>query len=150
MQKVVIALSTLTIGLSVAACSTTPASLISTSSLPKMTDKVATPSAFAKPVKAAKPTRMYVWAGFREKDCSPVVPEMKVAVAPTKGAVTFKPNEPITVQHSASGKCVGKRMQGTAIYYTPSADQIGPDKFTVSATTATGQAVTRSFNVTIE
>ena len=115
-----------------------------------MTEKVAKPTKFAKPVQAAKPTRMYVWSGFKEKDCSPVTADMKVAAAPTKGAITFKPNEPITIQHSASGKCVGKRMQGTAVYYTPNADQIGPDQFTVTATTANGQAVTRSFNVTIQ
>ncbi|MFY0614244.1 MAG: hypothetical protein JXQ99_22130 [Hyphomicrobiaceae bacterium] len=150
MQKVVVGLSTLVTGLAIAACSTTPASFISTGSLPKVSETVTKPTAFAKPVKAAKATRMYVWSGFKEKDCSPVAADMKVATAPTKGTITFKPNEPITIQHSASGKCVGQRMQGTAVYYTPNADQIGPDTFTVSATTATGQAVTRSFNVTIE
>ena len=150
MQKVVMVLTTLVIGLSLAGCSTTPASVIATGSLPTLTDKVAKPTKFAKPVKAAKPTRMYVWSGFREKDCSAVPAEMKIAAAPSKGTVTFKPNEPITIQHSASGKCVGQRMQGTAVYYTPSADHLGPDQFTVTATTANGQSVTRSFNVTIE
>ena len=141
------------IGLALAGCSTTPASLISTGSLAPEATKAAKPTksaTFAKPVKAAKATRMYVWAGFKEKDCSPVAAEMSVAVAPSKGTVTFRKDEPTTVQYSASGKCVGKRMQGTAVYYTPAADQFGPDKFTVSAKTATGQAVTRSFNVTIE
>lgn len=149
MQKVVKLLSALTIGLAAAGCSTTPTSLIATGSLPKTASATAKPTPIAKPVKAAKPTRMYVWAGFKEKDCSPAEPQMALAVTPTKGDVSFRPNETITIQHSASGKCVGQRVSGTAIYYTPKAGQDGLDRFTVAATTRSGKTVSRSFNVNI-
>ncbi len=135
--------------LAIAGCSTTPSSLIATGSLPKVSATASQPKTFAKPVQVAKPTRMYVWAGFKEKDCSPVVPQMSLAVTPTKGDVSFRPNETITVQHSASGKCVGQRVSGTAIYYTSKADHEGPDRFTVTATTQSGKTVSRTFNVNI-
>lgn len=137
-------------------CSTMPefpTSLISTGSLStpasQPTAAPAKPATFAKPVQAAKATRMYVWAGFREKDCSPLAPQMAVAVQPSKGQITFRQNETITVQHSKSGKCVGQRVAGTGVYYTPNADQIGPDRFSVTATTPSGQVATRSFNVKV-
>lgn len=135
--------------LALAGCSTTPSSLIATGSLPKVAEAASKPAAFAKPVQETKATRMYVWAGFKEKDCSPVEPQMSLAVAPTKGDVSFRPNESITIQHSASGKCVGQRVSGTAIYYTSKAGHDGPDRFTVTATTQSGKTVSRTFNVNI-
>jgi hypothetical protein len=157
MFKSAIILAAIVTGFGLMGCSSMPASLLPTSlmttgALPSLASTpaaTAKPIAFAKPVKAAKATRMYVWAGFKEKDCSPIAPQMAVAVTPTKGDVTFRPNETITIQHSASGKCVGKRVPGTAIYYTPKADQDGPDRFTVTATSSSGQVATRSFSVNV-
>lgn len=164
MRKALI-LTILAIGPAVAACSTNQTSLISTGSLPNLLNPTTTsakpaaaakpavaaakPTGYVKPVKAAKATRMYVWAGFKEKDCSPVEATMTLAVAPTKGDVSFRPNETITVQQSASGKCVGQRIAGTAIYYTPKAGQEGADQFSVAAATPNGGSATRSFNVEI-
>ena len=152
MLKTATILATIVTGFGLVGCSTTPASLIATGTLPTLASQPAAqakPAAFAKPVKAAKATRMYVWAGFKEKDCSPIAPQMAVAVTPTKGDVSFRPNEMITIQHSKSGKCVGQRVPGTAIYYTPKADQDGPDRFSVTATSSSGQVATRSFNVNV-
>ena len=157
MLKIATILVTIVSGFGLVGCSSMPesilpSSLLTTGALPSLASQPAAPAksaAFAKPVKAAKATRMYVWAAFKEKDCSPLTPQMAVAVTPTKGAVTFRPNETITIQHSASGKCVGKRVPGTAIYYTPNADQDGPDQFSVTATSSSGQIGTRSFRVNV-
>lgn len=147
-------ISTVTVvsGFLLAGCSTVPnfpampASPISTSALPAAA-KPAVKS--ATPVRTSKATQMYVWAGFKEKDCSPITPTLGVSQPPTKGTVTFRENETITVQHSASGKCIGQSMAGTGIYYQPTKGQDGGDSFTVTASTASGQAVTRTFNVKI-
>ena len=135
--------------LAIAGCSSTPSSLIATGSLSKAAEPSGKPAAFAKPVRTGKPTRMYVWAGFKEKDCSPVQPQMSLSATPTKGDVSYRPNEAVTVQHSASGKCVGQRVSGTAIYYTPKAGTDGHDRFTVTAATPNGSTVSRTFNVDI-
>lgn len=92
---------------------------------------------------------MYVWAGFKESDCAPVAPQLGVSQSPAKGDVSFRPNETITVQHSASGKCIGQSMAGTGIYYTAKQGVTGDDAFTVTASTPSGQTITRTFNVTI-
>ena len=154
MLKTVTILAAVATGFGLMGCSSMPesilpSSLMTTGALPTAASTPANPAAFAKPVKVAKATRMYVWAAFKEKDCSPVTPQMAVAVTPTKGAVSFRPNETITIQHSTSGKCVGQRVPGTAVYYTPKADQDGPDSFSVTATNSSGQVATRSFNVNV-
>lgn len=164
MRKALI-LTVLAIGPAVAACSSNQTTLISTGSLPNLLNPASTsakpaaeekkatvaakPGGYVKPVTTAKATRMFVWAGFKEKDCSPVEATMTLAAAPTKGDVSFRANETITVQQSASGKCVGQRIAGTAIYYTPKAGQAGPDQFTVAAATPNGGSATRSFKVEI-
>lgn len=158
-------LTILAIGPAMAACSSNQTTLISTGSLPNLlspSSTTAKPAAaakpavataktagYVKPVQAAKATRMFVWAGFKEKDCSPVEATMTLTAAPAKGNVSFRANETITVQQSASGKCVGQRIAGTAIYYTPKTGQQGPDAFTVAAATPNGGSATRSFNVEI-
>ena len=149
MHTIATTLTAAALCLAMAGCSSVPSSLIATGSLSKAVEPSAKPATFAKPVQTGKPTRMYVWAGFKEKDCSPVEPQMSLSVTPTKGDVSFRPNESITVQHSASGKCVGQRVPGTAIYYTSKAGHDGPDRFTVTAATRSGKTVSRTFNVNI-
>ena len=133
-------------GVALAGCSSVPTSPISTSALPAPT---AAPGKPPTPVRTSKATQMYVWAGFKEKDCSPVAPSLGLSQTPAKGDVSFQPNQTITVQHSSSGKCVGQSMSGTGIYYTAKPGQSGTDSFTVTASTPSGQTVTRTFNVNI-
>jgi hypothetical protein len=92
---------------------------------------------------------MYVWAGFKEKDCSPIDAAVVVSKAPAKGTVSFRPGQETTIQFSGSGKCVGQRLKGTGVYYTASKGQTGTDQFTATATTPSGQTVTRTFQVRI-
>ena len=68
---------------------------------------------------------------------------------PTKGAVSFKPNQTTMVQYSTSGKCTGQSMPGTGIYYTANAGTTGVDTFTVSASTGDGAPVTKTFQVRV-
>ncbi len=101
-------------------------------------------------VKADTPTRVFVMAGFAP-DCSfKGFPDMQVSAAPTKGQVSFKPGEAMTVQYSLSGNCVGTEVQGTGIYYTPAPGQSGEDTFTVTGKLGTGEPATRTFSVIID
>lgn len=136
-------------GVAVGGCSTTPSlpsSLIATNSIPSTQN---TAEKANRPVVAARPTRMYVWAGFMEKDCSAAVPTITVSQQPAKGELSLKQNEPTFIQHSTSGKCLGKSLPGTGIYYTARKGQEGADQFTLTATSPTGQVATRSFKVNI-
>lgn len=101
------------------------------------------------PVVAGREARMYVMAGFREKDCAPVTPDIQVTTPPGKGEVTLKPGQTTTVQFSNSGACTGKEVPGTGIYYTARKGQTGPDSFTISATAGSGTPTMRTFNVEI-
>ena len=101
------------------------------------------------PVVAERPARMYVMAGFKEADCSPVVPRLSLAKPPSKGQITFRPNQSTTIQHSGSGKCTGKILPGTGIYYTARKGAVGDDNFTVTASTGTDAPTTRTFQVRI-
>ena len=140
MKTVSIMLAALLSGLCVSGCSSTPTPQTDPGSVP---DKAANnrPTR-STPVVAERPARMYVWAGFNEKDCTPITPTLAVAQAPTKGEVSFRPNQMTTIQHSSSGKCLGHRLPGTGIYYTARKGQTGLDQFSVTATTKSGQAVT--------
>ncbi len=137
--------------LGLAACSTGPSmpSLSLTTGSVTPSPKPAQAAKPAKRVVAAKAAKMYVWNAFMEKDCRPIEPALSVTQAPARGKLSFKPNESVVVQHSISGKCVGQRMAGTGIYYTPAADQQGMDRFAVTATTPSGQTSTKTFTVEV-
>ena len=101
------------------------------------------------PIVPGRPARMFVWAGFKPEDCSATSPVVALSEKPTKGEVSFRPNQSTMIRESSSGKCVGKRMVGTGIYYTARHGQLGPDRFTVTATTPDGEKVARAFLVEI-
>jgi hypothetical protein len=101
------------------------------------------------PAVAGRPARVFVMVGFMQKDCSAIVPDIKVLRAPTKGSVSFQPNQMTTVQFSQTGKCTGTRLPGTGIYYTARAGATGGDSFTVEATTPGGEVATRTFHVRV-
>lgn len=127
-------------------CSSTPNAPIQTSAVatPPVTEPVR-----GTPIVPGRPARLYVMAGFREADCGPLTPEIKVTVPPAKGEVSLRPNQGTTIQHSASGRCLGRQITGTGIYYTATKGQTGADRFTITATPPNGSPVTRIFNVTI-
>jgi len=143
-------------GAAVAGCSTTPTltmpnlsapfSGVTTGALPKDKQDKAVRGT---PVVVERPARVFVWAGFKESDCSVVPATVTVTQQPGKGTVSFRENQTTTVQYSQSGKCIGQRMQGTGVYYTASKGTEGVDKFSVTATTPTGQTLSRSFQVRI-
>lgn len=146
MKNIFVSGVALAISLGLVGCSSVPTSPISTSALPAPT---ATAGKTPTPVHISKATQMYVWAGFKEKDCTPLAPTLGLSQTPAKGDVSFQPNQSITVQHSSSGKCIGQNMPGTGIYYTAKPGQSGTDSFTVTASTPSGQTITRSFTVNI-
>lgn len=117
---------------------------ITTSALP---DKA--PGVVGTPVSAERPARLYVYAAFMEKDCSPIGANVTIATPPSKGTVTFRENQETVIQSSLSGKCIGQRVTGTGVYYTAQKGQDGADTFTVTATSPNGEPVTRTFQVRI-
>lgn len=133
-------------GLLIAGCSSLPSVPITTGAIPKT---AATERVRGTPVVAGRPARMYIWAGFREKDCAALTPTFAVAQAPARGEVTFQANQPTMIRHSSSGKCIGTSLQGTGIYYTARAGETGDDTFSVIATTPDGGKATKTFNVQV-
>lgn len=60
------------------------------------------------------------------------VPQMRVRMKPKNGKISF-------AQHSwkmgeDTGRCAGKRVKGTVVYYTPNRGYRGEDKFSVGFT----------------
>lgn len=140
-------------GLAMAGCSTVPpmptlptilTSGIATGALPATAERPR-----GTPVRTNRAARLYAWAGFKEKDCSPVTPAFAISKPPAKGSVSLKRNQPTMIQFSSSGKCVGQKVLGTGVYYTAAKDQQGADQFSVTATMPSGQTVTRTFQVRI-
>ena len=101
-------------------------------------------------VKANATSRVFVMAGFNPDCTFKSFPEIQVGVAPAKGQVSFKPGIPTTVKYSSSGNCVGTRVEGTGIYYTPTPGQTGEDTFTVTVLLDKAQPMTRTFSVIID
>ena len=92
--------------------------------------------------------RVFTLAGLGP-DCKPALPALSVVAQPKKGTVSFKPVELTTVQFSVSGNCVGQRVNGQGVFYTPAPGQSGYDAFTISAALGGGQTVTRTIDVQI-
>jgi len=101
------------------------------------------------PVVAGRPARVFIFAGFGN-NCEPTAPpQITVTEPPSKGDVTFSPGQVTTIQQSAQGTCIGKKAQGTGIYYTARAGQEGHDRFSVAAKLASGETTARTFEVRI-
>ena len=104
----------------------------------------------ATPVVVGRPARMFVFAALGAK-CEPIdAPQITVTEPPGKGEISYRPNQSTTIAASAKGTCVGKPATGTAVYYNARAGAEGIDRFTMSAQAATGETVTRTFEVRIE
>lgn len=93
--------------------------------------------------------RVFVFAGVDDA-CKPL-PEPHVALTapPAKGDVTFVPGQETTIAASAKGTCTAAKARGIAVYYTARAGTSGMDRFTVTATLASGETLRRQFEVTI-
>ena len=96
-----------------------------------------------------RPTRVFIMAAFDDNCRSLPAPAITITAAPQKGAVQFREGQSTTVQFSATGKCVGKPVTGTGIYYAAKADASGEDTFTISAKSSTGEIATRTFRMFI-
>lgn len=101
-------------------------------------------------VKPGTQTRVFVMAGFTP-DCGFVgYPQISVDTPPAKGSVETAEGADTTIQYSLSGNCVGAKVKGTAIYYTPAPGQSGEDRFSISGRLGTGEPATRTFSVIID
>lgn len=146
------------VGLAVSACAANQSSLLTTGAINSPgaisssgAVKAAAPEhpTRSTPAVAGRPARVFVMVGFMQSDCSAIVPDIRVLRAPTKGSVSFRPNQMTTVQFSQTGKCTGTQLAGTGIYYTARAGETGGDSFTVEAMTPGGEVATRTFQVRI-
>lgn len=102
------------------------------------------------PVVAGRPARVFVFAGFGARCETIAPPEVTVTIPPAKGELTFKPGQPMIIATSVKGTCAGRDAFGTGMYYNASAGSEGVDRFTVVAKLATGETITRDFEVRIE
>lgn len=103
----------------------------------------------ATPVVAARPARVFVFAGVGKK-CEVVPePEITITAPPAKGDISLKPGQATQIMSSAQGTCIGAKARGTGVYYTARAGQLGTDRFVVSARLASGETTSRTFEVTI-
>ena len=101
------------------------------------------------PVVPGRPARVFIFAGFG-KNCEPVAaPQITIIAPPAKGDVSFVPGQETTIQYSVQGTCIGRKTQGTGVYYTARAGQTGTDTFSVSAKLDGGETATRTFEVRI-
>lgn len=107
-------------------------------------------AASARHVKRDMPTRLFVLAGFTSDCAFKDFPELQLDQAPTKGSVQFKQGETTTLQTTLSGNCVGSQLQGTGIYYTPTAGKVGEDIFTVTGRLGSGEPATKTFSIIID
>ncbi|HRD77510.1 MAG TPA: hypothetical protein PK264_16510 [Hyphomicrobiaceae bacterium] len=116
---------------------------------------VLTSDIHAEPVKGAmrvaagKTKLVFVVAGFDTECRSTTLPVVSVDAPAAKGKVVLKAGETTTVQYSLSGRCIGAKVQGVAIYYVAADDAVGADAFSISARMPTGEIATRMFNLHI-
>jgi hypothetical protein len=115
--------------------------------IPPATTDAATRST---PVVAGRPARVFVFAGFGARCETIDPPEVTVTAPPAKGELTFKPGQPMIIATSAKGTCAGRDAFGTGMYYNARAGSEGVDRFTVTARLASGETITRDFEVRIE
>ena len=103
----------------------------------------------SEPVVPGRRARVFIFAGLGDK-CEPLpAPEVSVVVPPSKGDIAFVPGQETTIQYSAKGTCLGQKATGTAVYYTAWVAAQGVDRFSITAKLASGETVTRSFEVAI-
>lgn len=101
------------------------------------------------PVVVGRPARVFIFASFG-KNCEAIAaPQITVTGAPTKGELNMTPGQETTIQYSMSGNCIGQKASGTGVYYIARAGASGTDRFTLQATLASGEVVSRNFELHI-
>ncbi len=130
-------------GILLAGCTASPSS---GPAVPSPTQDAATRTM---PVVPGRPARVFVFAGFDAACASLAAPVVTIAATPMKGDITFRPGQQTNVATSATGSCTGRTVTGTGVYYTARPGTAGVDRFAVAAKLATGEMVSRSFEVTI-
>lgn len=101
------------------------------------------------PVVPGRPGRVFIFAGVGTNCEQLPAPAITVTAPPAKGDVTLQAGQDTTIATSATGTCIGTKAKGTGVYYTAKAGTSGTDTFSVTAKTATGETMTRTFQVTI-
>ncbi len=96
-----------------------------------------TTSAMADRVSKTVPKNKKTFVGgaatYSEGMCDPMsIPQMRIRKKPSHGKVEFR-TEYFKLSERA-GSCAGKRVKGTAVFYTPNRGYRGNDKFSVSFT----------------
>ncbi|MET0640257.1 MAG: hypothetical protein ABWZ19_09610 [Hyphomicrobium sp.] len=131
-------------GMSLAACSGPQASLQTPGSTQGGDVAVRTT-----PVVPGRRARVFIFAGLGDACEQLAAPEITIMQPPAKGDVSFVPGQETTIEYSARGTCIGRKASGTGVYYTARTGAEGVDRFSVSAKLASGETVSRTFEVTI-
>lgn len=93
--------------------------------------------------------RVFIFAGVDQNCASLPEPQLTVAKPPAKGDVSFRPGQATKLAATASGTCIGAKATGTGVYYTARDGTSGSDTFTVTARLASGETMTRDFDIKI-
>ncbi|MCB1485730.1 MAG: hypothetical protein KDJ17_12640 [Hyphomicrobiaceae bacterium] len=101
------------------------------------------------PVVPGRPGRVFIFAGVDQNCAELPAPQVSVTNPPLKGDVSFRPGQATTIAASAQGTCIGTKAKGTGVYYTARAGSTGSDTFSVTARLASGELMTRQFQVQI-
>ncbi|MEZ5900725.1 MAG: hypothetical protein AB7S74_03090 [Hyphomicrobium sp.] len=101
------------------------------------------------PVVPGRPGRVFIFAGVDQNCAELPAPQVSVTNPPLKGDVTFRTGQATTIAASAQGTCIGTKAKGTGVYYTARAGSTGTDTFSVTARLASGELMTRQFQVEI-
>ncbi len=113
------------------------------------TAPAADPAIRTAPVVPGRAGRVFIFAGV-DKNCTPLPePQVSVIDPPQKGDISFRPGQATTIAASAQGSCLGVKATGTGVYYTARAGASGSDAFSVTARLASGETMTRQFQVKI-
>jgi hypothetical protein len=100
-------------------------------------------------VGAGKSKLVFVIAGFDAACRSTTYPTVTIDAPAAKGRIILRPGETTTVQYSVSGRCIGAKVEGVAIYYVAADDADGADVFSISARMPSGEVATRMFHIHI-
>ncbi|MCB1526841.1 MAG: hypothetical protein KDJ45_03965 [Hyphomicrobiaceae bacterium] len=96
-----------------------------------------------------RPGRVFVFAALDAACGTLPPPELAVTRKPSKGDLSYRSGQKTKIAASAGGTCKNAEASGTGVYYTAYKGASGSDSFSLTATLASGEKMTRDFTVKI-
>lgn len=93
--------------------------------------------------------RVFVFAALDAACGTLPPPELAVIRKPSKGDLSYRSGLKTKIAVSAGGTCKDAEASGTGVYYTAHEGASGTDSFSLTAKLASGETMTRDFDVSI-